>query len=156
MSFNEAAISTIFDKVVSHAASLGYFDSVNAHEPKNAPGNGVTAAVWVQAIRPSVSSGLAATSGVLILNVRVYTSFISQPFDAIDPNVTAATAALMSAYSGDFDFGGEADVRAVDLLGMAGQPMEAIAGYVEMDRRILRIMTLTVPVLVNDMFAQVS
>jgi len=36
--FNEAAISTIFDKIVSHAATLGYFDSVLGHEPKNAPG----------------------------------------------------------------------------------------------------------------------
>ena len=83
------AIATIFDKVVSLAASSGYFDAVNAHEPKSAPGNGVPAAVWVQSIKPVTTSGMTSTSGVLLLNVRVYTNFISQPYDVIDPNVLA-------------------------------------------------------------------
>jgi len=153
--FNEAAISTIFDKIVSHAATLGYFDSVLGHEPKNAPGNGVSAAVWVQSIRP-YGSGLAITSGVLLLHVRIYTSFLSQPYDAIDPNVLAATSALIGAYSGDFDFGGDGGVRAVDLLGMSGTPLNAQAGYVEIDRKIMRIMTISLPVMVNDMWVQGS
>jgi len=54
----------------------------------------VSAAVWVQSIRP-YGSGLAITSGVLLLHVRIYTSFLSQPYDAIDPNVLAATSALI-------------------------------------------------------------
>lgn len=154
--FNEAAIATIFDKVVSYAASSGYFDSVLGHEPKNAPGTGVSASVWVQSIKPITSSGLAVTSGVLLLNVRVYTNFASQPYDAIDPNVLAATSYLIGQYSGDFDFGGQSDVRAVDLIGITGTPLSAVAGYIEMDRKMMRIMTITVPVIVNDMWTHGS
>lgn len=154
--FNEQAIATIFDKVVSYAASSGYFDAVNAHEPKSAPGNGLSASVWVQSIKPVTSSGMTSTSGVLLLNVRVYTNFISQPYDAIDPNVLAATSFLIGAYSGDFDFGGEAGVRAVDLLGMTGTPLSAIAGYIEMDRKMMRVFTITLPVVINDLWTHGS
>jgi len=153
--FNEHAVLTIFDKVVSYALATGLFDAVNQHEPKSAPGNGITCAVWVQVIRP-VRSGLAATSGVLILEARIYTSFVQQPFDMIDPNITAATASIMMALTGDFNFGGDANVRNLDLLGSTGTPLSAQAGYVEIDRRMYRVMTITIPVIVNDMFVQVA
>src|SRR5258708_32839680 len=64
MAFDAAAVLDLFDKVTSHAASLGLFDSqVGTHEPKNAPGNGLWCAIWVQGIGPIPSSGLASVSG---------------------------------------------------------------------------------------------
>lgn len=154
MNFNEAAISAIFDKAMSHAAASGYFDSVNGSEPKSAPGNGVYAAVWADRIAPVRSSGLASTSGVLVLMQRIYTSFISQPFDAIDPNVLAAVSYLIGAYSADFDLGGAGGTRMVDLLGAEGTALAAQAGYVTIDQKIYRVMTVTIPVVVNDMWSQ--
>lgn len=152
--FNDAAISGVFDKVVSYAMSTGRFDSVNQHEPKNAPGNGLTCSVWVQTIKPAKLSGLNATSGVVILYARIYTSFVAQPYDYIDPKITAATTDFMGALSGDFDFGGQFNTREVDLLGDNGVPLSAQAGYIEIDRRMFRVMTITVPIVINDMFAQ--
>jgi hypothetical protein len=154
VNFNDVAIGQVFDKIVSYAMATGRFDVVNQHEPKNSPGTGMTCALWVQSISPTRTSGLAMTSGVVMLNARVYTSFRSQPFDMIDPNVMSATCDIIGALSGDFDLGGVANVRAVDLLGMAGTPMQATAGYVEIDKQMLRVMTITIPVLVNDMFSQ--
>jgi hypothetical protein len=154
VNFNEAAIAAIFDKTVSYAAASGYFDSVNAHEPKSAPGNGVTCAVWVDRIAPVRSSGLASTSGLLVLMQRVYTNFISQPFDAIDPNVLSAVSWLIGAYSADFDLGGAGGTRNVDLLGAEGVPLAAQAGYIEIDRKMNRVMTVTIPIVVNDMWSQ--
>jgi hypothetical protein len=153
--FNEAAVGDVFDRIVSLALSLGRFDSVNQHEPKSAPGNGINCAVWVQAIRPARSSGLPMTSGVMDLQLRVYQSFLSQPFDSIDPAVTGAICDIMGAISGEFSFGGIDGVRDVDLLGMTGTPMSAQSGYVEIDRKMFRVMTLAIPVIINDMFAQV-
>src|SRR5512135_1807902 len=114
MTFNDPAVRTIFNKVVSYALASGRFDHVNQHEPKNAPHHGLTCAIWMQAIDPVRAGGLAATSGRVLLQARIYTSFIQQPFDMIDPNITAATADLMGALSGDFDFGGDADTRNID------------------------------------------
>ena len=118
--FNDAAINAVFDRLVSWALASGRFEQVNQHEPKNAPA-GLSCSVWVQAIRPiGKMSGVAATTGVVVLNVRIYVSFTSQPFDAIDPNMLAGTTDLMGSLSGDFDFDGIANLNCVDLLGISG------------------------------------
>jgi hypothetical protein len=153
--FNDAAVITVFDKVVSFALATGRFDHVNQHEPKNAPGRGLECSVWMNTITPTRSSGLGAVSGIVTLYARIYTNFRKQPYDAIDPDVMAATADIMGAMAGNFDFGGAANVRTVDLLGgWSNTPLSAAAGYVEIDRQMFRIMTVTIPIVINDMFLE--
>ncbi len=154
--FNDAAVNASFDAVVGYALASGRFDAVNQHEPKNSPGNGLTCAVWVQRIRPIKGSGLAATSGVLLLAARIYTNFKQQPYDMIDPNMTAATTDLMGALTADFELESVPDVRNIDLIGTYGQALEAQAGYIDIDRSLFRIMTIQVPIIINDMFIQVA
>lgn len=72
-----------------------------------------------------------------------------QPYDQIDPAVMNATSAVFAAFSGDFTLGGT--VRNVDLMGMKAQ-----AGYVQQDGQTLRVMTITVPIVVNDLWEQVA
>ena len=151
MSFD---VSGLFNAVESHAAASGLFERVNTHEPKNAPGNGLTAAVWVDRVWPVRSSGLASTSALVVLMVRIFTNMISEPQDAIDPNITAAVGVLFDAYSGDFELGGTA--RQVDLLGQTGTPLSAQAGYVEQDHKLFRVITITVPIIVNDAHTQAA
>lgn len=147
--------AAILNKLVSHALTLGQFDRVNQHEPKNAPGNGLTYAIWAQSLAPIArGSGLAATSGRLEFNGRIYTSMLQQPEDDIDLDVLAATDKLLNTYSGDFELGGQ--VRDIDLLGEYGQPLQANAGYVSQDNKLLRVMTITIPLIVNDIWAQVA
>lgn len=138
--------------IVSHALACGQFEQVNGHEPANAPGNGMVAAVWADRIVPIRSSGLAATSVRVSFSIRVYTPMTATPADAIDPQVLAAAAALMDAYSGDFELGGEA--RHVDLLGAHGVPMQAQAGYLNQDERQFRVMTITLPIIFDDVWEQ--
>jgi hypothetical protein len=152
---NDVAINQVIDKIVSYALASGRFDSVNGHEPKSAPTSGISFAVWFQSIVPT-KSGQAATSATVTFMGRIYIKFNQQPFDLIDPQAVAATTDLMGALSSDFDFGGEADVRAVDLLGMSGTAMSAQAGYLEIDRIMYRVITITIPVIVNDAFSQVA
>jgi hypothetical protein len=88
------------DALVSHALASGLFETVNGHEPVNAPpGTGLTAGVWASRIDPIRTSGLQATSLRVTFSVRVYSSADTEPLDAIDPNVLAAVCALMAAYS---------------------------------------------------------
>lgn len=143
----------IINAVVSHAAASGHFEKVNGHEPKNAPGKGLTAAVWVQRLTSIARrSGLAATSALLIVNLRVYSNMVAEPQDAIDPNVVAAVDALMTAYGGDFTLGGL--VAEVDLLGQYGTALAAEAGYLSQDNKMFRVMTLTIPLVLNDVWSQ--
>lgn len=152
MSFDQAAVNSLMDKVVSHALSLGLFESVNSHEPKAAPGNGINCAVWVDTISPVKTSGMAATSGKVTLNVRMYLDFLSKPEDQIDPQLLTATTTLLNAYTGDLDLG--QTVRAIDLIGMEGTPMSAKAGYVNIDNHLYRAYTITLPVIINDLWTQ--
>ncbi|MES9522465.1 hypothetical protein [Streptomyces capoamus] len=148
-------ITTILDAVVTHALTSGYFSQVNGHEPKSAPGTGLSAAVWVEQIGPARGgSGLAATSTRLALNVRLYTPMVQEPEDAIDPNLMTALDALMAAYSGDFTLDGL--VREVDLLGTYGDPLSARAGYLTTSGAEYRVMTITLPLIVNDLWEQVA
>lgn len=146
-------ITGILTALESHAAATGRFERVNRHEPKSSPGTGVTASIWAQQIRPyPPGSGLAATTGVVVFTMRLYTSMTAEPADMIDPEILAAVDVLMGAYSDDFTLGGR--VRNVDLLGAAGTPLGAQAGYINIDRTLYRVMDLTIPVIVNDLWTQ--
>lgn len=156
--FTDQNLSDLIDEIVSYALGSGRFESINGHEPKNSPGTGVTGAVWMGPLMPIKKSGLAATSYCLSLMFRVYMDFKSQPFDSIDPTVTSAIIDMMSYVTGDFSFQSLGFVRNVDLIGQpdVSDGLTAIPGYVEIDRVIYRIVTLTIPVVINDMFVQTS
>lgn len=155
MAFDAAAIQALFDAARTHALTLGLFDRVNTHEPKNAPGRGLSASIWVQAIAPVArASGLAATSGRVELHVRVYSSMLAEPQDAIDPSILAAVSALIAEYSGAFTLGGI--VRDVDLLGMHGTPLSAAAGYLNQDGKFFRVMVITLPIIISDIWGQAA
>jgi hypothetical protein len=146
----------VFAGIQSHALASGLFDQVNTAEPKSAPGSGVSAGIWLQRISPAPGgSGLASTSTRLEIWVRLYTSMLSEPSGAIDPRMLNAAAVLMAAYSGDFTLA-VPEVRAVDLLGIYGNPLEGQAGYLEQDGTLYRVFTIALPVIVNDAFTQAA
>jgi hypothetical protein len=152
---NEAWLDDILDAVVSDAQRSGYFDKVNLHEPKRKPGTGMTAAIWVQSIEPiGVISGLSSTSGKIVFTLRMYQQMFKDPPDMIDPTIMKAVSNLMRRYHDDFDF--EGAVRNVDLLGAFGTALSAQAGYLEIDKTEYRIMDMTIPCLVDDIWPQVN
>lgn len=153
MSLDAAAISALFAQVQSHAASLGLFEEVNTHEPKNAPGNGLWCSIWVQHIVPLAgASGLAATSGRVLFQARIGSSMLQEPQDGIDPNILTSVAILMAEYSGNFTLGGQ--VRNVDLLGQFGVSLSSQAGYLPIGQNMFRVMDVMVPLIINDIFNQ--
>lgn len=145
-------VRSVIDAVQSHALASGYFDSVNGHEPKSAPGEGLTYSVWAQQLGPARLSGLASTSARIALTGRLYKPFRSEPDDSIDPDMVDALDALMGAYAGNFTLGGL--VRSVDLQGSDGTPLSAQAGYQTIDRQVYRILDITIPLIINDAWTQ--
>lgn len=147
------AYQALVDAVASAASASGYFDSIQGHEPKSAPGNGLTFAVFLSGLSPvATASGLAATSARLELTGRIYKPFKSEPEDLIDPNVAEACDAIMTTLSGDFDLGDAA--RNVDLLGAHGTPLGARAGYQKIDATMYRALDITIPIIINDAWVQ--
>ncbi|MFB4424804.1 hypothetical protein C5F59_027460 [Streptomyces sp. QL37] len=145
-------ITDITDRVVSHALGLGLFETVNRAEPKNAPGNGLTCAIWTERIGFVRSSGLASGSARLVFTVRIYSNINAAPDEAIDPEMLNAVDQLFAAYSADFTLGDL--VRHVDLLGVYGVPLEAVAGYLLVEGGEYRVITIVLPLIVNDLWTE--
>ena len=155
MSFDQAAVNALMAGVESIALKTGVFRRVNTHEPKSAPGTGLTLAIWADSILPiPAASGLSSTSGYVVLNARAYGNMLAKPEDDQDPRLMTAATTLIGAYSADFTLGGL--VRNIDLLGEYGFRLGAQAGYVTIGGSVYRIMTTTVPCIVNDMWTQSS
>lgn len=147
--------TAIFNQVVAVPMRSGWFEHVNnMHEPKVAPQvRGLTCAVWIDDLSAAPrASGLAASSALLVLMVRVYSSMVQEPIDAIDPNVFRATDDLWRLWHTDLQLDDE--VMSIDVLGIAGTRMRARAGYVEHSKHVYRCMTTTLPILVADAWPQ--
>lgn len=148
-------ITGILAVLRSHAEASGLFDAVNDHEPKSAPGNGITAAiVWAGTTPASGRSGLATVSARVGFLIRIFSNMLAEPQDDIDPNLSAAVDALFTAYVGDFDLGGTASN--VDIFGAHGQGLSAQPGYVSVDNKLYRIADITLPVIVNNVWTEAA
>lgn len=148
-------LTPIVDAVVDHAARLGRFETVNRHEGVSPPGHGLTAEVWARRIRPTGRmSGLAATSVVLLLTLRVKMPAVAEPRDEIDPVMTAAVSHLLAEFNGDLTLGGR--VMSVDVFGAWGLgPLEAQAGWLPADnQRRHRVVDVSLPLLIEDLWVQ--
>lgn len=156
MALDQAAISAVYNAVLSHVHASGEFGAVNGHEAASAPPAGApTASVWAAYLGPGPGSGLASTDALLVVNVRVYSPVMVQTreqADAMDPRLLAACSAVIGRLEGDLDLGGNA--RCVDVRGMSGRRLEAQAGYIEVGGKLCRILDLTVPVIINEAWVE--
>lgn len=155
MAITDAQIDDVFARLVSAAAETAMFERVAQHEPKNSPGTGLTYSIWLQEFKAvGRASGLGSVSGLIVWNGRIYQNFRSQPYDSIDPKTVKALNVLLAQYCGQFQLGGGDNVRAIDLLGMYGTPLSAQAGYINIDNAIFRCVTITIPIVFNDLFTE--
>lgn len=154
MAFDQAAVNALFASVQSHALTLGVFERVNQHEPKSAPGLRTSYSFWVDNLAAVPSSGLAQTSGRVIFKGHIYKSFIAKPEDRIDPDILTAASVLFNEYAGHFTLDGTA--RQVDIFGQHGVALDATAGYIEQDGKHYRVMQVTLPVIINDLWQEAA
>ena len=147
-------IAAFIDAAMSHAGATGRFETVNGHEPENAPATGgLTGAVWTDRIIPVARrSGLDSVTAVVVLNVRIYASAVSEPADAIDPDMVAAADDVVRAFIGDFTFNGA--ISNIDIFGAHGQALDVRAGYLTQDGAPYRVLTIWLPCVVNDLWTE--
>ena len=150
----------IIDALASKLAASGYYDQVNQFEAENPPNTSVRAGVWITDVRPDPKrSGLRTTAFLLVFNVRLYFPMMDPP-DQLDPRALDAASAFFESLWGDFDLSGPSGtapvkINCVDLQGMAGITPRITPGYTAIGEQWLRTLTVTAPVIVNDVFTQV-
>jgi len=146
-------IDTLMGKLVSHAQATGHFDSVNTHEPDNAPGNGVSCSVVLDRIN-FVQGGLDYTSARVAFAMALYYPANNLPRDDSEAYLIKALDAVMGRLNGDFTLGDT--VRMIDIGGAHGEELSTIAGYVKIDEQLYRVMEITLPLIVNDVWEEVD
>jgi hypothetical protein len=102
-------------------------------------------------------SGTNVTSLRVAFIIRLYLSVSQQTPDVVDPRMMHATATIMQAFNQGFTF--TETVYAVDLLGEQGVRLSAHCGYMKVGSpegsALYRIMDITVPVLLTNVWQQV-
>lgn len=147
--FTPAQAKALFTVVQSYFQELGILEGVDLHEPWNAPGNRLYCSINLGAIRPVMSSGLAAVSLQVTLVIRVWSSALQKPLDGIDPEMLSTVCSLMGALAAGFTLGNT--VRDVDLMAMSAQP-----AYVDFEGKPFRVSEISVPIVVNDTFLEAA
>lgn len=144
----------IQDALVSHAQALGVFDTVVDHAPATVPGAGIWCIWEVTTPFARASSGLASTSAVATWAATILAPLTTEPGGDIERDVLRATDALLRSLIGDFELGGL--VRYVDVRGSEGTPLRAEAGYATVNGQTrVRVVVVTVPLIVNDLYDEV-
>jgi hypothetical protein len=135
--------------LTSAMQTLGIFDKVQGVEPKSPPGNGITAAVYLQSVRPvGEVSGLDRASSLYVFTLRLYSNMLQEPAEDIDPNLAECIDKVFDALVGDVDLG--TTVRSIDFYGMCGTSVSARAGYVDVGGTMFRAIDILIPLIVND------
>jgi hypothetical protein len=147
--FDAAQAKALFEAVRSYAQQVNIFQDVITHDPWNAPGNRLFCSITLGPVRPVPSSGMASVSGQVTLIVRVWSSAMQKPLDDIDPEALSSISSLMGAFAGGFTLG--ETVRNVDLFGMS-----AVPAYVDFEGKPFRVVEITVPIVINDLWAEAA
>lgn len=148
-------VGNIFVKLRDHAGALGVFEHVEGHAMISPPSSGIAIAFEAGQVRPGGQySGLSATSVVFTCTGSIYRTMQTQPVDDVETDISAAAMSLIVALSGDFDLGG--NVRNIDLLGATGTGLSADPGYLKLGDQTFRASVVTIPMIINDVFEQVS
>lgn len=152
MTVSEDLPEQLIEAIASVCSATGSFDFVNQHEPKSAP-TGLGAAVWIQSMRPaSQRSGLTATSVRFECSIRIYSNMLAEPQDFIDPEMTKVAWRVMTDLTAGLTLNGQ--VEYIDLLGSDGEPLAWEAGYITIDKAMFRVITITVPMIIEDAWTQ--
>jgi hypothetical protein len=155
MSATENLFDQIFAKYGSFLSTLGY-DRVLGEEFRSAPGRGISCAYWVQRMAPAINqSGLSSTSCVLVFSTRLMSDMIASRDGQVDPKLTRAASLLFGRVIGGFTLDGL--IKNVDVRGSAGYgALDAQAGWIKIDDKWYRIYTISVPMIVNDLWDEVA
>lgn len=122
------------------------FKRVLIGEPKTAPSERFTAAVWLDSIEiPEVV--LAETIEVYTVFIRIYDNMTHEPQADVEIHMGKAAARVVSDLAGDFTLGGT--IRNIDVAGQYGPGLGSRFKHLEVGGTMFRICDVRVPMIVD-------
>jgi hypothetical protein len=147
--------TTIRDPIASHVLAAGIYDTFDGHPPDVVPNSGIHGIQefgGMKRARGRGGSGLASTSMLVIVTVSTFLAIEQEPADDVDPQVVDAANALFSSFLGDFTLGG--NVRCIDVGASQGVEMSVDPAYATVGGVKVRAAVLSVPIIMNDLYAE--
>lgn len=149
---------SIFSALVTHAQELGIFEIVYQGEPKSAPTNGLTIALYVGGAGDqgfsvvAQRSGLASVSKRIVITARIHFPMLHEPTSEIESTILGATEQYIDSLVGDYMLGDTVDF--LDIFGAYGAAVSGLPGYITIDNKIFRVMSITLPVVLESEVAE--
>ena len=134
-------ITSSIRAIQGHLMASGWFDRVQVGEPKGPPGNGLTAAIFMDNVAVEELT-LSTTIERHEVVVRFYTPELQETTPIREDRLEKATAYIEKAWFGDFSLG--AAVRNIDISQLAWD-----FGHVNIDRIEYRTVEITLPLIVD-------
>jgi hypothetical protein len=147
MAFN---IGDTLQAMRTYVQDLGLFQTVQIGEPKQPPGQGLHAAIFMDSVSVSMVYAGGETRESHVVTLRAYKDMLAEqtdPLNNLEVEMASAVSTLMSNLLGDTDL--ESTVMSIDAAGMDGTSMAGSFGYVEISGVMYRIVDIVVPVIVN-------
>lgn len=145
--------------LLDHAKAVLGVSAVLGYEPKSRIDYAVMGqtvfAGWFNSIEAlETRAGLAVTSARLEWVGRLHRNALGPGVDQAETErlLLAASDALAAALFGDLDIAG---VGWFDPRGQTGDPFKIVTGFLDIDKQLNRVATLTVGVVVDDAWGEV-
>jgi hypothetical protein len=145
---------SIFAVLVTHAQELGIFEVVYQGEPKMAPTNGLTIALYVGGTGDqgfsvvARRSGLATVAKRIVITARIHLPMLHEPTSEIESTILGAAEQYIDSLIGDYMLGSTVDF--LDIFGAYGAAVSGLPGYITIDSKIFRVMSITIPVVLES------
>lgn len=136
--------------VQTYVQNLGLFSTVQIGEPKQAVGQGLHVALFMQSVSISMVYLGGETRESHVVQMRIYKDMLAEytdPGNSLESELASAVSKLMSNLLGDTDL--ESNIMSIDAAGMDGTSMRADYGYVSLGGVMYRVVDIGLPLIIN-------
>ena len=143
-------IKNTLHAVETYVQNLGLFSTVQIGEPKQAVGQGLHAAIYMQSVSIIMIYVGGETRESHIVQLRVYKDMLAEntdPQNNLESELASVVSKLMENLLGDTDL--ESSIMSIDAGGMDGGSMTATYGYLTLGGVMYRVVNINIPLIVN-------
>ena len=143
-------IKNTLHAVETYVQNLGLFSTVQIGEPKQAVGQGLHAAIYMQSVSIIMIYVGGETRESHIVQLRVYKDMLAEntdPQNNLESELASVVSKLMENLLGDTDL--ESSIMSIDAGGMDGGSMTATYGYLTLGGVMYRVVDINIPLIVN-------
>ena len=134
----------------TYVQNLGLFSTVQIGEPKQALGQGLHAAIYMQSVSIIMIYLGGDTRESHVVQLRIYKDMLAEytdPQNSLEAELASVVSKLMGNMLGDTDL--ESNIMSIDAGGMDGAAMTAVYGYIEVGGQMYRVVDVSIPLIVN-------